>query len=570
MKRTVLSCAAAVSAIAATVLFFYSFPKWIVPLYFLGIALYSFSAGVVAYLFSAKRPVVKGLVTFAAYAGGFMLITFLVNNVMFIGKQATKATVIVSCVNAAFFIVFYVLMSRGKKRKRVLAAVAFILSLIPVLTYGAVIFAPSAGQARSVVGSTDAQPITATERASRFDRDRLLLGAYCFPKDGNYYTLRDRFKEAGLDFYVGAWGEELSDEDLAWLTDNGMGVFAPNGEYYRAHDCPAIWGIDLRDEPGSADFADLATAVDELYAEAPDRFPLINLFPMYANGDQLGEKAENPLAKGDTRSDALNKSSIQYRMHLSDYIGTIDTDIISVDIYPLEVDNSTGRLTTYGHWLRNLDILADACRATGRDLWVITQAAGNCVDENGGKRYCDTAEDQRWQDYVTLAFGAKAIIYACWYTGWWDAASHMVDAEGNLTDTYYAVKQVNEELAVFAREYGRYENHGAVLYNAKDSDAAGAGLPLLTVDEEFEPKIDTASPLLCGCFTEKDGDDKAYVFVNMNEPQTGKDAPFRASFPGATSITVYRRGKATELSGDSLELTLDSREGVFMTVKCGD
>ncbi len=120
-------------------------------------------------------------------------------------------------------------------------------------------------------------------------------------------------------------------------------------------------------------------------------------------------------------------------------------------------------------------------------------------------------------------------------------------------------------MAVFATAYGKYENHGAVLLNG--AKAAGARLGLVAVDDAFKPAVETKAPLLCGCFTEKNGDGKAFVFTNMYEPQNGKEASFTATFPGAKSVTVYRKGEATEITGDTLELTLENREGVFVTVE---
>ena len=423
------------------------------------------------------------------------------------------------------------------------------------------------GGAASVTGSTEAQPIQAARREYRYDRDKLQFGVYCFPKHDNYYTLRKWFKEAGLNFSVCGWGDQRTQEDFDWMAENGLGMLAPNTEYYRNFDHDAIWGIDYRDEPNAADFEALGQGVKELYAQDEHRFPLINLFPMYASDEQLGEYPDLPGAFDGNALDAFNYDSIKYRMHVNDYLAAVDSDIVSVDIYPLDVNKETGKLETYCYWLRNLDILADACRATGRDLWVITQAAGNCKDEDGGKRWCDSPKDQRWQDYVSLAFGAKAIIYGCYYTGWWDQGSHMIDDAGHRTLTYYAVKKVNEELSVFADEYGKYENHGAVIYNRANPNAAGAKLPLAKVDNKYKPEVVTAAPLLCGCFTEKEGDGGAYVFANMYEPECGKEAKFTAVFPGAESITVYRRGEATEIKGETLKLTLENREGVFVTVK---
>ncbi len=386
--------------------------------------------------------------------------------------------------------------------------------------------------------------ITTSVRKTRFDRDRLLLGAYCFPKDESYAKLREWFAEAGFDFYIGAGGEELTKEDFSWLAAHNIGVIAPNTEYYRTSENETIWGIDLRDEPGSGLFADLSQDSDTLYGEAADRLPPINLLPMYASAEQIEETAKGPFLVHDAKPDVCNSVSAQYRKYVKDYIRAVDSNVISADIYPLEAARDTGRLETYEYWLRNLDILADAARACGRDLWVITQAAGNFVDGEGVKRYCDTAEDQRWQNYVSLAFGAKAIIPGCFYRGWWDPASHMVNNEGERTDTFDAVKQVNGEILAFARTYGRYENHGAVMYHGAKRGAAGAALSLIKVDKAFRPEVKTSDPLLCGCFSEKDGSGKAFVFTNMYEPETGSSAAFSATFTGAKSLTVYRKRRA--------------------------
>ena len=198
MKRTVLSCLAAVSAVAASFLFFYAFPIWVPPLYCLSVALYAFAAGVIAWLFTTKKPLMKALIAAAAYAGGFLSLTFLVNNVILHADQSVKATVILSGLNLVFFIVYYAVVSRGKKRRRALAACAFLLAALPVVSYLFTICVPFSGRVRSVVGSTDATPVTATERAHRFDDDRLLLGAYCLTKDANYETLRRWFTEEQL------------------------------------------------------------------------------------------------------------------------------------------------------------------------------------------------------------------------------------------------------------------------------------------------------------------------------------------------------------------------------------
>ena len=82
MKRTVISCLAALSAVAAGVLFFYSFPEWLPPLYVLSVVLFAFTAGAIAGLYAKKKPLLKGLLAAAAYAAGLFSMTYLINNVM--------------------------------------------------------------------------------------------------------------------------------------------------------------------------------------------------------------------------------------------------------------------------------------------------------------------------------------------------------------------------------------------------------------------------------------------------------------------------------------------------------
>lgn len=106
-----------------------------------------------------------------------------------------------------------------------------------------------------------------TMREYRFDQDSLLLGAYCFRVDEHFEQTREWFKEAGLQFPVAVSGDQLTEEDLDWFLDNGLGVIAPRSDYYKN----------------------------------------------------------------------MQYDAIRYRMHLSDYIGTFDSDIISVDIYPLYI-----------------------------------------------------------------------------------------------------------------------------------------------------------------------------------------------------------------------------------------
>ncbi|GGD94780.1 carbohydrate binding domain-containing protein [Paenibacillus nasutitermitis] len=56
--------------------------------------------------------------------------------------------------------------------------------------------------------------------------------------------------------------------------------------HYR--DVPGVLGYNLRDEPGSSQFASVQEAVDRLKVNDPDHMALVNLYPNYASPSQLG------------------------------------------------------------------------------------------------------------------------------------------------------------------------------------------------------------------------------------------------------------------------------------------
>ena len=436
----------------------------------------------------------------------------------------------------------------------------------------------------TAIGITPGNPITATRQTYCYDNSGLIIGGYNFDLSHADAAHVSYVKEAGIDFLVTGVNDNflnLCDQydvgviassynaPAMYMDANGSAAwYAITPATYKNH--PALWGDNLIDEPNSAGFATLGAVTDYYYANTTGKIPYINLFPMYAGAEQLGnspaietyKKILLPL------TDFSDSSIDQYKRHVSDYINNINTDYISVDIYPLGVKKDlTGKdvKTTSTKWLRNLDILAEACRETGRDLWVIPQACGNSKVEGGGMRYCDTPQDIRWQAYVSLSFGAKAIIHACYDGGWWDRDSHLIDAAGNRTDTYYAVKTVDSELKAFAGIYGNYKNLGAFLHNKKLAAGTDYGF-LMPVDYEARPTVSSISPLLVGCF-KGDGEAKAYTVVNMNEPQNGSGAAAKLSFDGAKKITIYQKGVSTVINASVCSLRLESCEGVFITVE---
>lgn len=442
-----------------------------------------------------------------------------------------------------------------------------------------------AGISQSTIGYTEGTPIRAEKRNYCFDDDTILIGGYYGGKGLAKYA-----KEAGIDFLIDT---QVTEELLDEYYENGIGVIPadyslPSFYYempdnnlqkwedidlhkYKTH--PAIWGDDLIDEPTAEVYGKISRAVDSYQNTFSDKIPLVNLFPMYANEEQLGEKSDIKLIQkiACLNNDMSNDSVASYKKHISDYINQINTDYISVDIYPYHsrVDKRGNEIkTTYELYLRNLDILAEACRDTNRNLWVITQAAGETKDgkiNSGSPRWCDEVCDISQQAYACLSFGAKAIIHGEFGNkGWWDIDSHMIGSDGKPTDTYYSAQQVNFDLKSFGDVYGKYTYKSTyTMNNLRVAGLKNGSLNCTVADEIID--IKSKNGLLIGTF---DGDGKAYVITNMEELNDEVTAFATYKIPKGKKAVLYQQGKKTQFkSGDRVRIYLNPGEGVFLTVK---
>lgn len=447
--------------------------------------------------------------------------------------------------------------------------VAFFMSVLFALT----------GVTGTTIGSTEGTPIIATRHEYRFNNDKLLLGGYYARADELQYC-----NDAGIEFVIaGGVTEQYLDTAYGY----NVGVIANNYNLpicynettmqryididpseYKDH--PALWGDDMLDEPASDRFEMLETAASAYYGKFEGRLPYINLFPMYANEDQLNEHMTlNPVtALFKPVTDEFDDQVNRYKAYLSDYINTIDTDYICADIYPYHSKTVLGseKKFTDECWIKNLDVLAEACRETDRDLWIIPQAAGLTKDgTEENVRWCDETSDISQQSYACLAFGTKAIIYALFgRDGWWDTDSHMIGSDGKPTDTYYAVSEVNGWLKDIAVVYGNYKYTSTYLLNRVQATGFRHGNLLCEIPEE-RGNIISADGLLVGTFTGS-SDSKAYVITNIEELGRNSDATFRFDVPEGKIASVYYKGTVLNKASD-FNMKLNCGDGVFITVK---
>ena len=132
MKKYVLSIIAAVSAIAASGLFYYFFDIWMPAVYVLTVVLYSAATGCLTARF-VKKKVLWGLVSAAIFGGTFVGLVLLINNAIMGGQHPKITGVIMYGILLVFFVTYYLILSRGVPKKKWIAAVAFVLSVLVAL-----------------------------------------------------------------------------------------------------------------------------------------------------------------------------------------------------------------------------------------------------------------------------------------------------------------------------------------------------------------------------------------------------------------------------------------------------
>lgn len=429
---------------------------------------------------------------------------------------------------------------------------------------------------------------TEKKAGDNIDRSQLLIGTYCFN-----YTGEDSVKllaDAGIDFIAGGSNNV---EMLDMFEKYGVGAFVSAGylgipswrgsirnvgehqepsftiETFKeavnasTFDHPAMWGLELVDEPHSDDLPFIGeeeTAYEEVN---PDKLVYINLYPNYGSSEQLGAHT--------------------YAQHVLDYVAAVDTDYISYDAYNVDLQNHDnlhqGGGYLFDRAICNLKDVADPCRETGKDLWVVIQA-GSWLSEP-----CLTKAQLQIQAYPCLAFGAKVINWACWKTGWFTDSTNMVDANNEPTDAYYNVQSINKDLEYLEPIYMRYTNVDTTLINGAEYiqgvhygrfDFATQDDMVLDQDVFKDIKVSyKKAVILAGYFEKNDGSGEAMMFVEGTDGFARENQDelhsIRFSLDDEDAVvTAYYPDFAQRLeraSDGTYVINISNAIGVFVTVE---
>ena len=196
-------------------------------------------------------------------------------------------------------------------------------------------------------------------------------------------------------------------------------------------DHPAIVGIDAGDEPSSLDFEHYGKAIEVIRQRFPGKIAYLNIYPSYAvKGSNTPQEI------------AAQLGTDRYEEYIERYVRSVNTPYICFDYYLYSAD--------LPGMYESLATVSRACRKHGRDMWIVLQVNSHQPDS------WISLKQLQFQANCALAFGARKIIWACYCAGWWH--NHVLDKQGNKTQQYDKLREVNAQLHEIGEKYMRYQH----------------------------------------------------------------------------------------------------------------
>ena len=336
-----------------------------------------------------------------------------------------------------------------------------------------------------------------------------------------------------------------------YISDEMLGSETPMEDYININEnsflhADITWGNMLRDEPNAKMFDLLAEAYDIYDAKTDDKIPYINLFPSYANEQQLGTPT--------------------YEEHLKQFFDKVDPQLYtSVDIYPLNI--ASGINSDYFY---NLDVFATECRNRGIPFGVYIQS----VSFNKNKRTPDEQE-MRWQAYCALSFGAQDIEYFTYCTPistTEDFKDALVDLNNEKTERWYGAQSINRALHLMSDAFMQYQNLGAFTVNPTSAGFMKFSNQYKDFDAIADVSVTYNRPVLIGAFASDTAEhSRAFTCVDLGDPGLEMASPTEVTvqLTEATTATMYYKDTVTTLTPDEngcITFTLHNGDGAFITL----
>lgn len=371
----------------------------------------------------------------------------------------------------------------------------------------------------------------AKETAGRFVQDRLAIGFWVDPPadqitDARYKEIAD----ANFTFVLGAFGPKTPKDvakQLALCKKYGLTAIVRSISD-ELPDAPNCWGYHLIDEPGAGGIPEIKARIESIRKARPGKLAYFNLLPDYASAAQLGIAT--------------------YDEYIARFARETGCDVLCMDYYPMLTPTADGRDGYCG----NLAVMRKYSLEENIPFW-------NFFNSMPFGPHNDPTESHlRWQIYTSLAYGAKGVLYFCYWTpggGEFPKGGAIITAEGFRTRHYDQAKRINAGLKNLGPTLMKLTSTDVIRIKAgEDSAKALAGSPIKSI---------TSGDYLIGVFKHADG--RRAVLLNNYDHNYSAWPTVEFDAAGVTEVDASD-GKEKPARDDSpdipgLQLSLDAGEG---------
>ena len=321
------------------------------------------------------------------------------------------------------------------------------------------------------------------DKVERFEQDRFAIGFWVDPPLDDRADAR--YKEiADAHFTLVIAGSADTPEKLSTLVElcekyDLRAVIHTHGrEPGDLPDTRAVWGYGLRDEPNASEFPDLRRQVDAVRAARPGKLAYINLFPNYASPwGQLG--------------------TATYEEYVERFVDEVDVDVLCMDHYPMFKPD----MDTRDNYCKDLAVMRENALRAGIPWW-------NFFNVMPYGPHTDPTEAQiRWQVYSSIAYGARGVLYFCYYTpgpgGEFPKGGAIIDRNDRRTRHYYQARRLNEQLKNLGPTLMQLTSTG--VYRVTPEDVAKDVLQGTPIRDIVREEHDPPNDYLVGVFRHEDG-----------------------------------------------------------------
>jgi len=364
----------------------------------------------------------------------------------------------------------------------------------------------------------------------RFVQDRIAIGLWVPPQTSE--NLEQRYQEiadAHFTVVIGTAGTNAAAQ-LAICQRVGLHALV-DGSLPPAElpDGPACWGYLLTDEPNASAFPALAERAKAIRQAKPGHLAYVNLFPNYASPAQLGTP--------------------NYEEHVSRFMREFQPDVLSMDHYPLMRPDGDSR----DSYCSNLDVFRRHSLAANIPFWnyFYSMPFNDRIDP--------TEAQMRWQIFTSLAYGAKGVLYFCYWTpgkgnagtGEFPKGGALLTAEGLKTRHYDEARRINAEIKQLGPTLMKLTSTEVLrIDTAKPLPEASADNPVRRLSRVG---ADPHSQFIVGCFRHADGR-RAALIVNHSYAYTAWPTVEFSAPNGALKEVDKSTGREVAAVDDSPEL----------------